>query len=357
MSTYDVDAYPTPGGEEWVAPLLRQNELDKKRLQKKPIAPVDLEELRKRVCKVLAGGAGHPDSDDDSSSSSSSRSSSSEDEDEEASYMNGVDDRFGRKSMLKVPLMKDKGYGLRFAPVANTANLRWEDGKKEVERTKKRNKSGTSVKDPEKYTGWHITLRRNKKTMNKRISIKKYLPRNPNKKPEKADMERREAMYRSMGDAKIARGLLMGFSSERARFKLANKITGVSYDRYRERNGNLTKRYKGRIHTGKVKPSTKSKTGLTPIRATCSGSIKRLGVHRALQKCKIWRKKKERARDAKKVIKEHHLREKLWSRRNDIELGKLLDLRYAARAILLRERMEEISTGRAVPRRIGKTEE
>ena len=62
MSTYDVDAYPTPGGEEWVAPLLRQNKLDKKRLQKKSIVPIDLEELRKRVCKVLAGGAGPPDS-------------------------------------------------------------------------------------------------------------------------------------------------------------------------------------------------------------------------------------------------------------------------------------------------------
>eukprot|EP00392_Amoebophrya_sp_AT5.2_P006433 g6445.t1 len=322
MSTYDVDAYPTPGGEEWVAPLLRQNKLDKKRLQKKSIVPIDLEELRKRVCKVLAGGAGHPDSDDDSSSSSSSRPSSSEDEDEEAPYKNGVDDRFGKKSMLKVPRMKDKGHGLRFAPVANTPNMYWEDGKKLVEQARKRNKSGVTMMDPEKYTGWRLDVTRNKKTMTKRIGLRNYLPRNPNKKPEKAELERRDAMYRSMGDAKIARGLLMGFASERARFKLANKIVGVNYDQYRERSGNKTKRYRGHISTGKVRPSTKNKKGFTQIR----------------QKCKIWRKKKERARDAKKVIKTHRMREKLWSRRNDIELGKLLDLRYAARAILLRER-------------------
>eukprot|EP00392_Amoebophrya_sp_AT5.2_P019487 g20337.t1 len=357
MSTYDVDAYPTPGGEEWVAPLLRQNELDKKRLQKKPIVPVDLEELRQRVCKVLAGGAGHPDSDDDSSSSSSSRSSSSEDEDEEAPYKNGVDDRFGKKSMPKVPIMKDKGHGLRFAPVANTPNLYWKDGKKKVERDRKRNKSGTTMKDPEKYTGWNIQYNQNKKPVHKFIGLKKYLPRNPNKKPEKADMERREAMRRSMGDAKIARGLLMGFSSERARFKLANKVVGVSYNKFRQKSGYVTKRYLGRIKTGKFKPSTKNKTGRTALEQRVSGNIRRMGLPRAFQKCKIWRKKKERARDAKKVIKKHRMREKLWSRRNDIELGKLLDLRYAARAILLRERTEEISTGRSVPWRKGKTEE
>ena len=68
-----------------------------------------------------------------------------------------------------------------------------------------------------------------------------------------------------------------------------------------------------------------------------------------IQKCKIWRKKKERARDAKKVIKKHHLREELWSRRNDIELGKMLDLRYAARAILLRERFAR-GTGSNAPK-------
>eukprot|EP00392_Amoebophrya_sp_AT5.2_P005425 g5434.t1 len=141
----------------------------------------------------------------------------------------------------------------------------------------------------------------------------------------------------------------MGFASERARFKLANRITGVCYNRYRERNGNMTKRYFALINTGKTKPSTKSKSGFTKIRDSRSGSIKRLGVHRALQKCKIWRKKKERARDAKKVIKKHHLREKLWSRRNDIELGKMLDLRYAARAILLRERHAK-GTGSNAPK-------
>eukprot|EP00392_Amoebophrya_sp_AT5.2_P005426 g5435.t1 len=147
---------------------------------------------------------------DDSSSSSSSRSSSSEDEDEEASYKNGVDDRFGKKSMLKLPLMKDNGHGLRFAPVANTPNLHWQDGKKLVERLKKRNKSGTTMIDPEKYTGWEIQIARKGKNMHKRIGLKKYLPRNPNKKPEKADMERREAMYRSMGDAKSIPLLLVG---------------------------------------------------------------------------------------------------------------------------------------------------
>eukprot|EP00392_Amoebophrya_sp_AT5.2_P005239 g5248.t1 len=276
--------------------------------------------------------------DDSSSSSSSSRPSSSEDEDAEASYKNGVDDRFGKKSMPKVPIMKDKGYGLRFTPVANTPNMQWQDGKKKVERDRKRNKSGVTMKDPEKYTGWRIDIKRNKKNMQKWIGLRKYLPRNPNKKPEKADMERREAMHRSMGDAKIARGLLMGFASEQARFKLANKIVGVSYDKYARKNKSgdkIVRRYVGRISTGRKKPSVRAKKGYTLIRDRCSGSFTLLGM-----KCKIWRKKKERARDAKKVIKKHHLREKLWSRRNDIELGKLLDLRYAARAILLRERMD-----------------
>eukprot|EP00392_Amoebophrya_sp_AT5.2_P010830 g10897.t1 len=323
--------------------------LDKKRKQKKPIAPIDLEQLRKQACKVLAGGAGHPDSDDDSSSSStSSRSSSSEDDAEEACYKNGVADVFGEKSMVKVPLLKSKGYNLRYTPAGNTPNMLWQDGKKLVERLKKRNKSGTTTVDPEKYTGWDIKYNQNKKQVHKFIGLKKYLPRHPDKKPEKAEMERREAMMKSMGDAKIARGLLMGFASERVRFKLANKIVGVSYSKVAQKSGTITRRYLGRIYTGKRRPSAKNKRGYTPIEQSCTGTIRLLGLRRAFQKCKTWRKKKERARDAKKVIKKHRIREKLWSRRNDIELGKMLDLRYAARAILLRERYAK-GTGSNAP--------
>eukprot|EP00392_Amoebophrya_sp_AT5.2_P012368 g12471.t1 len=338
-STYDVDAYPTPGGEEWASPLLRQVGLDKRRKQKKPFVPIDLEQLRKQACKVLAGGAGHPpDSDDDSSSATSRASSSEDDEEEEACYKNGVADVFGEKSMVKVPLLKDRGFNLRYTPAANTPNMYWRDGKKEVEQSKKKNKSGTTMKDPEKYTGWDIQYRQNKKKVRKFIGLKKYLPRHPDKKPEKAEMERREAMMKSMGDAKIARGLLMGFASERARSKLANKIVGVCYDKYtRKKNGTIVRRYRGRILTGKKKPSTKNKKGYTAIEDSCSGSVRLLGVRRALQKCKTWRKKKERARDAKKVIKKHRIREKTWSRRCDGDLCRMLDLRYAARAMLLRE--------------------
>eukprot|EP00392_Amoebophrya_sp_AT5.2_P019539 g20422.t1 len=307
-----------------------------KEIKKKPIVPIDLEQLRKQACKVLAGGAGNPDSDDDSPSTSS-RSSSSEDDEEEACYKNGVADMFGEKSMVKVPLLKDRGFNLRYTPAANTANLYWRDGKKKVERAKRNNKSGTTMMDPEKYTGWHIKYQQNKKQVNKYIGLKKYLPRNPNEKPEKAEMERREAMMKSMGDAKIARGLLMGFASERTRFKLANKIVGVCFNKYAQKNGRITRRYFGRIHTGKKKPSAKNKKGYTEIEQTCTGTIRILGQRRAFQKCKIWRKKKERARDAKKVIKKHRIREKTWSRRCDGDLCRMLDLRYAARAILLRE--------------------
>eukprot|EP00392_Amoebophrya_sp_AT5.2_P011374 g11451.t1 len=305
---------------------------------KKSIVPIDLEQLRKQACKVLAGGAGHPDSDDDSSSTSSRSSSSEDDEGEEACYKNGVADVFGEKSMVKVPRLKSRGVNLRYTPAANTPNMYWRDGNKWVENTRRRNKSGTTSMNPEKYTGWRIQYRQNKKGVAKFIGLKKYLPRHPDKKPEKAEMERREAMMKSMGDAKIARGLLMGFASERARFKLANKVVGVSYNKINFSNGRPSqRRYLGRIGTGKIKPSTKSKLGYTKIVDSRSGFIRLFGLHRAFQRCKTWRKKKERARDAKKVIKKHRIREKTWSRRCDGDLCRMLDLRYAARAILLRE--------------------
>eukprot|EP00392_Amoebophrya_sp_AT5.2_P016220 g16477.t1 len=75
----------------------------------------------------------------------------------------------------------------------------------------------------------------------------------------------------------------MGFSSERARFKLANKVVGVVYNKCRQRSGYVTKRYNANIGTGKWKPSAKNKTGRTYIRQTASGNIRRMGLPRAFQ--------------------------------------------------------------------------
>eukprot|EP00392_Amoebophrya_sp_AT5.2_P007067 g7081.t1 len=189
---------------------------------------------------------------------------------------------------------------------------------------------------------------------------RKLLERTARKKAERDEaVPRREAAARATGGGGTRKtngvfGVLAGRNDETPFEDLRSDASlshthRVCYNKARQKNGYVTKRYLGRIHTGKTKPSTKNKTGRTAIQQAMSGNIRLMGLARAFQKCKIWRKKKERARDAKKVIKKHHLREKLWSRRNDIELGKMLDLRYAARAILLRERHAK-ATGSNAPK-------